>query len=145
MPKRRVEKDPVKLQQIAIETTFMNATLSSAEYQEWKGRQPFYWSEASPCITVKDKDGRLMNFFALWAANKHAHLLPRTGWATLREIRKLLPRDTLKASDELEKLILSGKINPGTTRDDIDEIRNEQKKQLSLPRVKPRHRLSMPL
>lgn len=137
MTKRRVEKNPERLMDIADQAKRMMESLSPSDYQTWKSKQTFFWHEARPGCVVVDKDRRLISFFSLPSARKYVHRLPRTGWSTLREIQKLLTRDA--ADSDLEDLILSGRISQTTTRDDVDDMRSAKKRSCSLKPVRPRH------
>jgi hypothetical protein len=134
--KRRVEKDPRVLLPLALQWARVKAALPPLLYQLFKSKQPELRHEAKPWQVVDDKDERLIKLALMPSAWRFIDILPRTGWATLREISKIIGgRD-----DSLRIHCERGLIKPVMTREDVDNVRTAQKILDGGTEVRPRHR-----
>jgi hypothetical protein len=126
--KRATEKDPRKL--VALGTRLAEAkwTLSPADYEAFKYREPELRHEAKPWKVTEDKAERLIRLAAMPAIRDNIDKLPRTAWAALRELSKL-------TEPALRCLFARGAIGPHSTRENIDALRSAQASR----NVAPRH------
>lgn len=106
-------------------------TLSSADYERWKRKQPLLRHEARPDEIVVDLDVRLIHLASMPVLQEFAHRLPNTGVATLRELPKL-------GEVWLRCLFTVGLVGPSTTRAQIDALRGLQQGKPVAPRHKPK-------
>jgi hypothetical protein len=126
--KRIVERNPVKLLELGARLAKAKRELSPAECEAFKYREPELRHEARPEEVNEDKAERLVRLAAMPAIRDNIDKLPRTGWATLRELPKL-------GEATLRCLFARGAIGPHTTRENIDALRSAQASR----NVAPRH------
>jgi hypothetical protein len=134
--KRQVEKDPRVLLPLALRWAFAKVILSPADYQRFKARELELRHEANPNRIVVDKDDRLILLALMPSAWKYIDILPRNGWAALREISKIIGG----SDDNLRIHCERGFIKPDMIREDFDNVRTAQKILDGGAEVRPRHR-----
>jgi hypothetical protein len=125
--KRPREKDPRKLMALAARLAEAKRTLSAVDFEAFKHAEPELRHEARPEEVTVDKAERLIRLFSMPVILDNLDKLPRTGWATLRELSKL-SEATLRA------LFACNAIGPWSYRENINQLRAAQTSKTVAPR-----------
>jgi hypothetical protein len=127
--KRARLKDPAKLIELGARLAEAKRTLTPADYDSFKRRDPELQHEAKPGQLTRDKAQRLIRIASMAALRDNVDSLPWVGWGGLRELSKL-------GEPTLRCLFERGTLNRHSNRADIDDLRSTQKRA----HVAERHR-----